>query len=343
MAYTEKVMQNINKRIDRLHQFEKPVIDMAGNVGKKLGEMIAGAKEQSMSWEEIWKNMALAVAESVIDMGAQYAQNLIMEKSMNAQSKNEAISKAEVDVAAGTASAASKTLGTLGWWGIALIPVIAALLKGLLQGALSTANSNSSTSTNSNVNRKLVSGMLTYDKGNVDKFAGRRKLYDDGETQVYGRRRYLGEDGKVYTATAEPAPKDGLVTHPIATTVQGQPALVAENGPEIVIGRETTKAIMMNEPELIRYLANYQQHGGRRLFDSGNVDTALRNNDISEYRDNGNGPASLTADDARALTAALTAFVQQCQKPLRAGINMYGTDGLYENMQKANRFMSKYQ
>ena len=87
---------------------------------------------------------------------------------------------------------------------------------------------------------------------------------------MYGRRRYLGEDGKVYTATAEPAPKDGLVTHPIATTVQGQPALVAEKGPEIVIGRETTKAIMMNEPELIRYLANYQQHGGRRLLDSGN-------------------------------------------------------------------------
>lgn len=341
MAYTEKVMQNINKRIDRLHQFEKPVIDMAGNVGKKLGEMIAGAKEQSMSWEEIWKSMALAVAESVIDMGAQYAQNLIMEKSMNAQSKTEAISKAEVDVAAGTASAASKTLGTLGWWGIALIPVIAALLKGLLQGALSTANSNSSTSTNSNVNRKLVSGMLTYDKGNVDKFAGRRKLYDDGETQVYGRRRYLGEDGKVYTATAEPAPKDGLVTHPIATTVQGQPALVAENGPEIVIGRETTKAIMMNEPELIRYLANYQQHGGfaggYRPFDSGNV------SDYSEKSEYSEKDSTEMQRTLNALTQTVSLLQQQLAKGIKSSVNMYGTDGLYENMQKANRFMSKYQ
>lgn len=322
MSYTEKIMQNIQKRIDRLHQFEKPVIDMAGNVGKKLGEMIAGAKEQSMSWEEIWKNMTLAVAESVIDMGAQYAQNLIMEKSMNAQSKTEAISKAEVDVAAGTASAASKTLGTLGWWGIALIPVIAALLKGLLQGALSTANSNSSASTEANVNRKLVSGMLTYDKGNV--------------------QRFIGQDGKVYTATEEAQPKDGLVTHPIATTVQGQPALVAENGPEIVIGRETTKAIMMNEPQLIKYLADYGKTGGFaggwRPFDSGNVESVA--NDSQNTVSNESTEMQRTLN---ALTQTVALLQQQLAKGIKSSVNMYGTDGLYENMQKANKFMSKYQ
>jgi len=278
-----------------------------------------------------------------------------MEKSMNAQSKNEVISKAEVDVAAGTASAASKTLGTLGWWGIALIPVIAALLKGLLQGALSTANSNSSASTNSNVNRKLVSGMLTYDRGNVDRFAGRRKLYDDGETQVYGRRRYLGEDGKVYTATAEPAPKDGLVTHPIATTVQGQPALVAENGPEIVIGRKTTKAIMMNEPELIRYLANYQQHGGRRLFDSGNVQPSAispQPSDISpQPSDISPQPSDSTEREAMRQQMAqmrevMDSVLYFLQHPVRPKINMYsqgGEDGLYDSMKKATAFMAKHQ
>lgn len=322
MSYTEKIMQNIQKRIDRLHQFEKPVIDMAGNVGKKLGEMIAGAKEQSMSWEEIWKNMALVVAESVIDMGAQYAQNLIMEKSMNAQSKTEAISKAEVDVAAGTASAASKTLGTLGWWGIALIPVIAALLKGLLQGALSTANSNSSASTEANVNRKLVSGMLTYDKGNV--------------------QRFIGQDGKVYTATEEAQPKDGLVTHPIATTVQGQPALVAENGPEIVIGRETTKAIMLNEPQLIKYLADYGKTGGFaggwRPFDSGNVESVANNSQNTVSNESTEMQRTLNA-----LTQTVALLQQQLAKGIKSSVNMYGTDGLYENMQKANKFMSKYQ
>lgn len=323
MAYTEKIMQNINKRIDRLHKFEKPVIDMAGNVGKKLGEMIAGAEKDSMTWSEIWKSMALAVAESVIDMGAQYAQNLIMEKSMNAQSKNEALSKATVDVAAGTASGAAKTIGTLGWWGIALIPVIVALLKGLLQSAFSSSNENASASTASNVNRKLVSGMLTYDKGNV--------------------QRFIGQDGKVYTAIEEPAPKDGLVTQPIATTVQGQPALVAERGPEIVIGRETTRAIMMNEPELIKYLADYGKTGGFaggwRPFDTGNVTSPVLSGSAA---DNDNTEMRKAMSEMREV---MTGVLYYLQHPVRPKIDMWsrgGEDGLYDSIQKADKFMSKY-
>ena len=323
MAYTEKIMQNINKRIDRLHKFEKPVIDMAGNVGKKLGEMIAGAEKDSMTWSEIWKSMALAVAESVIDMGAQYAQNLIMEKSMNAQSKNEALSKATVDVAAGTASGAAKTIGTLGWWGIALIPVIVALLKGLLQSAFSSSNENASASTASNVNRKLVSGMLTYDKGNV--------------------QRFIGQDGKVYTATEEPAPKDGLVTQPIATTVQGQPALVAERGPEIVIGRETTRAIMMNEPQLIKYLADYGKTGGFaggwRPFDTGNVTSPVLGGSAA---DNDNTEMQKAMSEMREV---MTGVLYYLQHPVRPKIDMWsrgGEDGLYDSIQKADKFMSKY-
>ena len=158
---------------------------------------------------------------------------------------------------------------------------------------------------------------------------------------MYGRRRYLGEDGKVYTATAEPAPKDGLVTHPIATTVQGQPALVAENGPEIVIGRETTKAIMMNEPELIRYLANYQQYGGRRLYDGGNVES------VAVAQQQTAPAAGLSADDARALIAAIGTFNQTVQQMQQKGIpcyiNKYGTGGLIDEVKSGMKFMSKYE
>ena len=174
---------------------------------------------------------------------------------------------------------------------------------------------------------KAVSGMLTYDKGNV--------------------QRYIGEDGKVYTATAEPAPKDGLVTHPIATTVQGQPALVAENGPEIVVGRETTKAIMMNEPELIKYLANYQQHGGRRLFDSGNVGDGGRNLNISTYRDNDNAAAERQAlinrlDRSDALMSQVLYFLQNPVAPEIAMYDSGGKKGLHTKMKEANRFMARY-
>ena len=257
--------------------------------------------------------------------------------------------KAQAITMLGISSGAAKTIGTLGWWGIALIPVITALLMGLLTSALSTANDSGNANTNTGKNAKLVSGMLTFDRGNVERFAvgrgsataHRALLYDDGTTQVYGRRRYLGEDGKVYTATAEPAPKDGLVTHPIATTVQGQPALVAENGPEIVIGRETTKAIMMNEPELIRYLANYQQQGARRLYDTGNVTSPVLGGSAAD-----NPVAGMSPDDARALIAAIGTFNQTIQQMQQKGIpcyiNKFGKGGLIDEVQSGMKFVNQY-
>ena len=172
----------------------------------------------------------------------------------------------------------------------------------------------------------------------ADEYDGRKKQ----------KKRYVGNDGKVYTATEEPAPKDGLVTHPIATTVQGQPALVAENGPEIVVGRKTTQAIMMNEPELIKYLANYQQHGGRRLLDGGNADTVLRNSDISEYRDNGNDSAAERQalinrlDRSDALMEQVLYFLQNPVAPEIAMYDTGGKKGLRSKMKEADRFMARY-
>jgi hypothetical protein len=140
------------------------------------------------------------------------------------------------------------------------------------------------------------------------------------------------------------------VTHPIATTVQGQPALVAENGPEIVIGRETTKAIMMNEPELIKYLANYQQHGGSQgystarglaTYDSGNVES------VAVAQQQTAPAAGLSADDARALIAAIGTFNQTVQQMQQKGIpcyiNKYGTGGLIDEVKSGMKFMSKYE
>ncbi len=345
MAYTQKVMDNINKRISRIQAFVKPVETAANTIGKKLGDMIFNMQSEESTWEQIWKNMALAMAESLLTMVGQYAQYQIQKAAINKSEVLDEAGKAQAITMLNISSGAAKTIGTLGWWGIALIPVITGLLMGLLTSALSTVNSSDSGTSTSTPKTKLVSGMLTYDKGNVDKFAGRRKLYDDGETQVYGRRRYLGEDGKVYTATAEPAPKDGLVTHPIATTVQGQPALVAENGPEIVIGRETTKAIMMNEPQLIKYLADYGKTGGfaggYRPFDSGNVSEVSA---LSHQPSDVNG---ITDADARALVAAITTFNQTVQQMQQKGIpcyiNKYGRGGLIDEVKSGMKFMSKYE
>ena len=356
MAYSQKVMENLNKRISRIQNFVKPVETAANTIGKKLGDMIFNMQSEESTWEQIWKNMALAMAESLLTMVGQYAQYQIQKAAINKSEVLDEAAKAQAITMLGISSGAAKTIGTLGWWGIALIPVITALLMGLLTSALSTASESSNSTSTTAPKTKLVSGMLTYDKGNVDKFAGRRKLYDDGETQVYGRRRYLGEDGKVYTATAEPAPKDGLVTHPIATTVQGQPALVAENGPEIVIGRETTKAIMMNEPELIRYLANYQQHGGSQgystarglaAYDSGNVQSVVGTQPSALSPQTSDAAAERQAlinrlDRSDALMEQVLYFLQNPIAPEIAMFDTGGKKGLRSKMKEADRFMARY-
>ena len=325
MAYSQKVMENINKRISRMQAFVKPVETAANTIGKKLGDMIFNMQSEEMTWEQIWKNMALAMAESLLTMVGQYAQYQIQKAAINKSEVLDEAAKAQAITMLGISSGAAKTIGTLGWLGIALVPVITSLLMGLLTSALSTASSttssDNSSSTAATPKTKLVSGMLTYDKGNV--------------------QRFIGQDGKVYTATAEPAPKDGLVTHPIATTVQGQPALVAENGPEIVIGRETTKAIMMNEPELIRYLANYQQQGGRRLFDGGNAESVVG----GSVADNAGTERQALINRLDRSDALMEQVLYFLQNPVAPEIAMYdtgGKPGLHTKIKQADKFMARY-
>ena len=77
---------------------------------------------------------------------------------------------------------------------------------------------------------------------------------------------FVGTDGHVYNARQSAMPQGtALVTSPIATTVNGQPSLVAERGPEIVIGRRTTRHIMLNEPGLLQHLAALDRRREQRF------------------------------------------------------------------------------
>ena len=332
MNYSKKVMENINNRISRIQNMVKPVETAAKSIGQKLGDMIMNMESDSATWDEIWKNMALAVAESLMSMIGQYAQYQITKSAINKSEIADEAVKAQAITMLGISSGAAKTIGTLGWWGIALIPVITSLLMGLLSSALNTASKStgaSSNNTKTGTNTRIVSGMLTYDAGNIQHF--------------------IGQDGRVYAASVEPAPRDGLITHPIATTVQGQPALVAEKGPEIVLGRETTRAIMMNEPELIRYLANYQQHGGRRLFDDGTPFPAAATTPVGSPATTPGGFPSgsgIVGEDARTLIAAIATFnrtvEQMQQKGIPCYINKYGSGGLIDEVKSGLKFDQRY-
>lgn len=203
--------------------------------------------------------------------------------------------------------------------------VVMSTLMGLLQWALNSAlgggkNKNSSSSTK---NTKVVSGMLTYDSGNVQDL-----------------RPFVGNDGSLYWATEDDKPHDGvsLLTRPTATTINGQPSLVAENGPELVIGRETTQAMMMNNPQLLKALVNYDRnYSGRRAYDNGNIaetsPAIAVGASVSEE-------SAIAQDNTNiALLQAVNALLQRLEQPIEAKIDMYGRGKLYDSMTKANQFM----
>lgn len=213
--------------------------------------------------------------------------------------------------------------------------VVMATLNGLLQWALGAAFSKKSKSSTS-PNTKLTTGMLTYDSGNVQDL--KPFVADNGE--VYWAKE---DDGKQMQGVQ-------MLTSPTATTVNGQPSLVAENGPEIVIGRETTHAMMMNNPGLLKALVNYDRNysgrnSARRAFDDGNVSDVLA---AGTQAGNGNlsSGASATGDmiaanaaSNAALLQAVNALLDRLSQPINAKIDMYGRGNLYDSMNKANQFM----
>ena len=201
--------------------------------------------------------------------------------------------------------------------------VVMSTLMGLLQWALNSAFSGKKKDSSKGPNTKVTSGMLTYDSGNVQDL-----------------RPFVGDDGSLYWATEDNKPHEGvsLLTRPTATTINGQRALVAENGPELVIGRETTRAMMMNNPQLMKALVNYDRnYSGRRAYDAGNI--AESNSAIAAGATATDEMVSASAATNIALLQAVETLLQRLEQPIEAKIDMYGHGKLYDSMTKANQFM----
>lgn len=291
----------------------------------------AGNKEQTKG-TKIALNTGMAMTETAL------TTNLA-----NTQANNEAITQS--DAARTQAGMTFSIAGAIGKCFDFLGPIagpiaaagVMATLMGLLQWALNSAFSGGKKKSNTNTtNTKLVTGMLTYDSGNVQDL--KPFVADNGE--VYWAKE---DDGKQMQGVK-------MLTSPTATTVNGQPSLVAERGPEIVIGRETTHAMMMNNPGLLKALVNYDsnysgRNSVRRAFDDGNVGDVLA---AGTQGSNGNLPSGASAADGlmaasvasnAALLQAVNALIQRLNQPINAQINMYGRDGLHDSLNKANQFM----
>lgn len=279
--------------------------------------------------------------------GTKVAQNAIMDMTqtalttnlVNTQANNEAITQS--DAARTQAGMTFSIAGAIGKCFDFLGPIagpiaaagVMATLMGLLQWALNSAFSGSKKKSNTNTtNTKLVTGMLTYDSGNVQDL--KPFVADNGE--VYWAKE---DDGKQMQGVK-------MLTSPTATTVNGQPSLVAERGPEIVIGRETTHAMMMNNPGLLKALVNYDRNysgrnSARRAFDDGNVGDVLAagNGNLSSGAPATGDLIAANAASNAALLQAVNALLQRLNEPINAKINMFGRGELYDSLNKANQFM----
>lgn len=291
----------------------------------------AGNKEQTEG-TKVALNAGMAMTETALttNLAATQANNEAMAQSDAARTQSE--------VTFSIAGAMAKCFEFLGPIAgpIAAAGVMATLM-GLLQWALNSAFSSGKKKNNtSSTNTKLVTGMLTYDSGNVQDL--KPFVADNGE--VYWAKE---DDGKQMQGVK-------MLTSPTATTVNGQPSLVAEKGPEIVIGRETTHAMMMNNPGLLKALVNYDRNysgrnSARRAFDSGNVGDVLAagtqagGGNLSSGASAADGLVSASMASNAALLQAVNALIQRLNQPINAQINMYGRDGLHDSLNKANQFM----
>lgn len=290
----------------------------------------AGNKEQTEG-TKVALNAGMAMTETALttNLAATQANNEAMAQSDAARTQSE--------VTFSIAGAIAKCFEFLGPIAgpIAAAGVMATLM-GLLQWALNSAFSSGKKKNTASTNTKLVTGMLTYDNGNVQDL--KPFVADNGE--VYWAKE---DDGKQMQGVK-------MLTSPTATTVNGQPSLVAEKGPEIVIGRETTHAMMMNNPGLLKALVNYDRNysgrnSARRAFDNGNVGDVLAagtqagGGNLSSGASAADGLFTASIASNAALLQAVNALIQRLNQPIYAKINMFGRGELYDSLDKANQFM----
>lgn len=301
---------------------ERETINKKGN--KEITKSTEEESKAQVKTEQIKQNTTTAIVDTALNTNFQLKKK--NDQQVTEQSKDTANAELTFSIV-GAVGKCFEYLGPIA--GPIAAAAVMALLTGLMQWGLNAAfggNKNKNNSS-SGPNTKLVSGMLTYDSGNVQDM-----------------KPFVGDNGEIYWAREQDKPQSGvnLLTTPTATTINGQRALVAENGPELVIGRETTKAMMMNNPSLLKALVNYDanysgRNAARRAFDEGNLAEALGNLSSGASATDG-----LIADSRAANIALITAIntlMQRLDQPIHAKIDMYGRGNLYDSMSKANQFM----
>lgn len=311
----ELIMNWVKQKIEHAI-LRKAMVKMEQQAQKQMTGAVEEGQEAEATLVEAGQ---AAITNAVTQMGAQAVQ---AKKTQAAENVSTEAAETSANATMGIASGAAKTIGELGWWGIPLVAVITALINGLLSMAMSKVGSLfGGSAQGATAPTKLVTGMLTYDSGNV--------------------QSVLGSDGHVYSARVGGVNGSGIVSVPTLTNVGGQAALVGEQGPEIVIGRATTRAMMQNNPALLAGLVSFDKmYSGRgfRTYAGGNV---------QQYGANGEQltPEEQEAQQIERIMSVVSATLMPALEGMTRAMNESNrtTNALRERLnQPFNTIISKY-
>ena len=232
---------------------------------------------------------------------------------------------AEAEVTADAAKATAKEAAKKGLIGLAVGAAISAalsLLLGAALGKINKAKSEVAAATGASSGR-LATGMLTYAEGNYP---------------------VLGNDGNVYNAKYEGS---GMKTGIYRGGAHF--GIFSEKKPEAIIDGDTTQRLIMNHPDIWKAIVTLSKNGrldsgmGMRTFATGNINDLARqaqDMEASATTDNSAQMAEMQATMA-ATQQALAQLTQVLAGGIKANINMYGEDGMYKSMKKAEKYAGR--
>ena len=344
---TDKYINNFTHYFSYLKEYQDGIDTFA----QSMGEGIYGSKEDrqqaakdllvsvattSKNLLQMWLTQ-LATRRLIDDMEVEQTRATEMRKqaiklqslvqdgtlaigSLEAQA---AITQAEnlMDISRGI----GKEVAKKGLIGLAIGAAISAALSALLgaaMGGVNKAKSEVAAATGANTGR-LATGMLTYAEGNYP---------------------VLGNDGNVYNAKYEGS---GMKTGIYRGGAHF--GIFSEKKPEAIIDGDTTQRLIMNHPDIWKAIVTLSKNGrldsgmGMRTFATGNINDLARqaqDMEASATTDNSAQMAEMQATMA-ATQQALAQLTQVLAGGIKANINMYGEDGMYKSMKKAEKYAGR--
>ena len=306
----EAAWGEVDDRKEAAKQLLKTTMELTKQlILEKVKELIT---KQTLSQQEITMEQTTEQAKTAIQ-GQSAITDLTVEQA-----------KTQAQNTMGISQASSKTLGKLGWWGIPLIAVITAALNALMSAAMGSVNkAKAEVSSATGVSGgRLATGMLTYAEGNYP---------------------VLGNDGNVYNAKYE--------GKEIKTGIYRGGAhfgIFSEKKPEAIIDGDTTQRLILNHPDIWRAIVTLSKNGridrGMRTFATGNINELAKQVQVAEQQAAVVDMAVLndTITSLREMMAVNNGIMSSiATNGIQAHLEMYGQNGAFKQMKKAEKFANR--